>query len=62
MTLKTIFVYLIAGFLILYGLRSFIAGIKKEKRSFWITMGYDKGLRDLFKDKYDQVLNIIIFY
>jgi hypothetical protein len=58
MMLKSVIVYSTAVFLILYGLRSLIAGIKKEKKSYWINLGYDSGLRKLLKDDYDRVNNI----
>ena len=51
-------VYLTALFFTLYGLRSLIAGLKNEKRNYWINLGYDTGLRKLLKEKYEKVNNI----
>ena len=50
--------YSTAVFLTLYGLRSLIAGIRDEKRTYWINLGYDSGLRKLLKEKYNKVNNI----
>ena len=44
--------------LTLYGLRSLIAGIKNEKRNYWVSFGWDDS-RKLFKEKYDKVNNIV---
>ena len=54
----TVACYFASIFFLIYGLRSFIAGLKNEKKSFWFIVGYSQGLKDLLKDKYPQVLNI----
>ena len=54
----SLLVYLTTAFLILYGLRSLIAGLRNEKRNYWINLGYDTGLRKLLKEKYEKVNNI----
>ncbi len=51
-------VYLAAIFFILYGLRSLIAGLRNEKRNYWISFSYDTGLRKFLKEKYEKVNNI----
>jgi len=58
MVLRVLLIFSTALFLFIYGLRSFIAGIKKKKKSYWLNLGYDSGLRKLLKDNYDQVINI----
>ncbi|MEP7374787.1 MAG: hypothetical protein ABI675_15430 [Chitinophagaceae bacterium] len=50
--------YLGATILTLYGLRSFIAGVRNEKRSYWMSIGYD-GLKKVLKDNYDKANNLI---
>jgi putative Mn2+ efflux pump MntP len=55
---KNILIYGVAIFLVLYGLRSIIAALRNEKKTFWVNFGYDTGLRKLFKDKYDKYLNL----
>jgi hypothetical protein len=52
------FIYLAATFLVLYGLRSLIAGIKNEKRSYWVSIGWDD-TKKLLKEKYEKVYNIV---
>ena len=59
MMINSLLVYSTAVFLILYGLRSLIAGLKNEKRTYWINLGYDSGLRKPLKEKYDKVNNIV---
>jgi hypothetical protein len=59
MILLTIITYLVSIFLILFGLRSFIAGLKNEKKSFWFIISYSKGLKNLLKEKYDRTLNFV---
>ena len=51
-------VYLSVVFLILYGLRSVIAGLRNENRSYWINLGWDDTKR-LLKDKYNKFNNIL---
>ena len=55
----SLILYLSAGFLVLYGLRSFVAGVRNEKKSYWINITYDTGLRKLLKEKYDKVNNLV---
>ncbi len=59
MTANSLLIYLSATFLTIYGLRSLIAGLKNEKKTFWVNLGYDIGLRKLLKEKYDRVNNIV---
>jgi hypothetical protein len=54
---NSLLIYLTAAFLSLYGLRSLIAGIRNEKRIYWINFGYSSGLKKLFKDNYDRINN-----
>ena len=48
-------VYLGAVICTLYGLRSVIAGIRNEKKSYWVSIGWDD-TKKLLKDKYDKVI------
>lgn len=52
-------IYIIAIALIIYSLRSIIAGFKNETRIYWTKIPYD-GLRDLLKDNYVKVINIAV--
>ena len=52
--------YASAGFLTLYGLRSLIAGYNNEKKAYWMSFGYNQGMKRLLKDKYDKVNNLIL--
>ena len=45
-------------FLIIYGYRSYISGLKNESKIFWINYGYSQGLKRLLKDKYDKYNNM----
>jgi hypothetical protein len=51
-------VYLGAVICTLYGLRSVIAGIRNEKKSYWVSIGWDD-TKKLLKDKHDKVNNIL---
>lgn len=48
---------IIGLFLFFYGLRAFMAGIKKEKKCYFLKLGYD-GSKYLFKEKYPVFINI----
>jgi hypothetical protein len=50
--------YLSATFLTLYRLRSFIAGLRNEKRGYWVNVRYD-GTKKWLKGNYDKVNNLI---
>jgi hypothetical protein len=50
--------YIAGGFLIFYGGRSLIAGIRNEAKSYWLALSFSKGLKDLLKDKYDRFCNL----
>ena len=51
-------VYLGAVFCTLYGLRSVIAGIRNEKKSYWMSIGWDD-TKKLLKGKYDKFNNLL---
>lgn len=59
MSLNSLLVYLVAIFLTLYGLRSFIAGIKNEKKNYWVSSGWDDS-KKLLKENYNKVNNIVM--
>lgn len=54
----SITVYLVGAFLTLYGLRSLVAGIKNEKKAYWINFGYSSGLKKLLKENYNKANNL----
>lgn len=56
--MNSFLVYLSAVFLTLYGLRSLIAGLKNESRSYWLNIGWDD-TKKLLKKKYNKVNNIV---
>lgn len=41
MSTSDVLIYLIATFFLVYSIRSLIAGIRSEKKSFWMTTEYD---------------------
>ncbi|MGN7786700.1 hypothetical protein ACTJIJ_19355 [Niabella sp. 22666] len=45
-------------FLLVYGLKAFIAGIKKEDKAYFMTDGCD-GMESVFKNKYPIYQNIV---
>ena len=57
---KVILVYAAAVFLVIYGYRSFIAGLKNESKAYWVSFGYSKGMKQLLKDKYIKYNNIFL--
>ena len=56
--MNPVFVYLCAVFLILYGARSIVAGLKNENRSYWISLGWDD-TKKLLKENYNKFNNIL---
>jgi hypothetical protein len=56
--LQIILVYGIGAFLLIYGILSFKAGIKKEKKEYWMIFGWD-GTKSWLKDMHTPVWNII---
>lgn len=50
--------YIAGGFLVLYGGRSLIAGVKNEAKSYWLALGFSKGLKNLLKERYDRFCNL----
>lgn len=50
--------YLVGAFMILYGLRSVVAGIRNEKKAYWINFGYSSGLKKLLKENYNKANNL----
>ncbi len=56
--MSSFIVYLLAVTCSLYGLRSLIAGIRNENKSYWVSIGWDD-TKKLLKDKYIKVNNIL---
>lgn len=56
--MKDISMYFIAIISILFGFRSFIAGVRNEKKNFWMSTSFD-GFEDLFKNYY-RIINFIL--
>lgn len=57
---KLIAVYIVAIFLIAYGLRSFIAGLKNEKKIYWtFQFGHRTGFKKEYKDYPHRLNNIL---
>jgi hypothetical protein len=59
MILESLLVYTTGTFLLLYGLKSFIAGLNNEKKAYWMVLGYTQGLKKLLKENYDRVINTV---
>ena len=53
-----IIIYIIAILLSAYSVRSLIAGIGNESRSYWMTTRFD-GTKEWLKEDYNRVWNII---
>lgn len=58
MSLPKILINIFAFLFLLYSIRSLIAGIRNEKRKYWISIEYD-GTKDLLKHNYDRIMNIL---
>lgn len=59
MIFNKVVIYIIAFLFALYCLRSLIAGIRKEKRRYWISIEYDL-TKKVFGEHYDRAWNIIM--
>ena len=54
---QKIVTYIVAVFTLIYSIRSIIAGIRNEKKSYWLSTRYD-GTKEWLKENYDRVWNI----
>lgn len=59
MSSTQIYIYIVAVFILGYSIRSLVAGIRNEKKSFWMTTRYD-GTKEWLKERHDKVWNIIL--
>lgn len=55
---KGVLIYGAGLFLVIYGYRSFMAGLKNENKIYWVSFGYSLGMKNLLKEKYNKYNNI----
>jgi hypothetical protein len=52
-------IYIVAILILAYSVRSLIAGIRNENKTYWMTTKYD-GTKEWLGDKYHKVWNVIL--